>query len=323
MAKLDKFDPLNPIPNTPFSSQETWGFYTPQGGPFSFNTGFTISPINGSVSVTQVGAPVVGTVTDITSGTGIITSPVTGITVSGSIALTPLGAPLTPGSYTFATATVDLYGRVTNASSGVPPFYTVSGDYPIRVTGSVPTINVDIYAASTTNPGAAQLCDDLVTQSASLALTAKQGYTLNQKVGAINVSVQGQFYAGTFSVATQTVTTATSQGIAAGFIPVRVYLSLAVPLWRVLLLLLMTARSHLLVVFPLALFFPQPLRKFIQSRQVTNSTVVTPVGYLLLALLDTLTQLQLLPAWFDWQLLPTFPLLLTTLLLLPPPPWQT
>jgi microcystin-dependent protein len=216
---MASFDPLNPIPNDPFSSPETWSFYTPQGGPFSFSTGFTISPTNGSVSVTQVGAPVVGTVTKITSGTGILTAPTTAITVSGSIELAPLGLPLTPGSYSYATATVDLYGRVTNTSSGTPPLVTVTGTYPIRVTGSAPTVNVDIYAATTSNPGAAQLCDDLVTQSASLALTAKQGYAINQKINSINVTVEGQFYAGTFSIATQRVVTATSRGIAAGFVP--------------------------------------------------------------------------------------------------------
>ena len=225
MANPDNFDPLVPIPNDPFSSVPTWDFYTPSGL-LIYTTGFTISPVPGTVSVSQVGPPIIGTVTQVNGGTGIQTSPVTGITVSGSVSLTPAPSTLTPGSYRYAGVTVNEYGRITTAYVGTEPVISALADFPVTVTGAAPTLNVSIAAGSTSQTGAVQLDDTLLSTSTSLALTANQGYVLNQDINSINVSVQGQFYAGLLSVATGTIISVTNLGNAAGF---TVGLSLPLP----------------------------------------------------------------------------------------------
>jgi len=218
MASPTGFDPLNPIPNDPFAYSETWDFYVPNGN-LVYGVGFTIDPITGSVSVTQVPPPVIGTVTSVTAGAGIVTAPVAGITVSGQVRLAPYPS-LTPGAYKNANITVDQYGKITIAGSGITPIYSALGEFPITVTGAAPTFNVAIGAATTSQTGATQLVDDLVTQDSTKALTAKQGYTLNQNINSIPIPpVEGQFYAGTFSVVSQTMQSVSINGQNAGFVP--------------------------------------------------------------------------------------------------------
>jgi microcystin-dependent protein len=217
MASPTGFDPLNPIPNDPFAYSETWDFYTPTGN-LIYGAGFTIDALTGSVSVTQLPPPIIGTVTSVVAGAGILTAPLAGITVSGQVKLALY--PVTPGAYKNASLNVDQYGKVTVAGTGVPPIYTGLGNFPISVTGAAPTLNVAIGTATTSQQGATQLVDDLVTQDNTKALTAKQGYTLNQNINSIPIPpVEGQFYAGTFSVVSQTMQSVTINGQGKGFVP--------------------------------------------------------------------------------------------------------
>ena len=218
MASPTGFDPLIPIPNDPFVYPETWDLYTPSGD-LIFGVGFTIDPITGSITVTQVPPPVIGTVTSVTPGAGIASSPVAGITVSGQFRLAPYPT-LTPGAYTNASINVDQYGKITVAGNGVPPIYSGLGNFPIAVTGSAPTLNVAIATATTLQLGATQLVDDLITQDNTKALTANQGYILNQDINTIPIPiVEGQYYAGTFSVVSQTMQSVTVNGQGKGFVP--------------------------------------------------------------------------------------------------------
>ena len=86
MASPSGFDPLIPIPNDPFAYSETWDFYTPTGN-LIYGAGFTIDALTGSVSVTQLPPPIIGTVTSVVAGAGILTAPLAGITVSGQVKL--------------------------------------------------------------------------------------------------------------------------------------------------------------------------------------------------------------------------------------------
>jgi hypothetical protein len=217
MTSPTGFDPLIPIPNDPFNYLETWDFYTPSGE-LVFGNGFTIDPVTGSVTVTQLPPPVIGTVTSVTAGAGIVTAPVSGITVSGQVRLAPY--PVAAGAYKNVFLTVDEYGKATFASSGPNPIYSGLGDFPISVTGAAPALNVAIATATTGQQGATQLVDDLVTQDNTKALTANQGYILNSDINSIPIPpVEGQFYAGTFSVVSQTMQSVSLNGQNAGFVP--------------------------------------------------------------------------------------------------------
>lgn len=217
MSYFDTFDPLNPIPNNPFFYPLSWDMATLNGS-LLFGAGFTISAVPGTISVAQLPPPVIGTVTSVTAGIGIQTTPVTGITVNGSVILKAKPSSLTPGAYTYSTITVDAFGKLTFASNGAIPVLSVEGEFPVIVTGAIPTFSVDILSASVIQPGVTQLADDLVTQSTTEALTAKQGYILQQDINGIPIPpVEGQFYAGTFSVTTQRMQSVTTQGSGAGF----------------------------------------------------------------------------------------------------------
>jgi len=213
---LNPFNPneVTPIPNNPFYWPQESAFQTPQG-PLIFGAGFSVDYNTGVVSIDPAPPASLGTVTSVTAGTGLVTSPLAGITTTGQIALATVPS-VTPGTYTFAAFTVDAYGRITAAQSGVSPVQAITGIYPISVTGAVPSLTVSIAAASTTNSGAVQLSDNLSTPSNTMALTARQGYLLQQQINAIAATSSIQFLAGTLNATTGNVVTATAAGIGAG-----------------------------------------------------------------------------------------------------------
>lgn len=207
--------PNQPIPNDPFYSPESWNFITP-GGPLILGSGFLVNAATGVVQ-NAPGPNPPGTVTLVSPGTGIATTPAGGITNTGSVALAPVGGALIPGPYTYASIIVDTYGRITSATNGVTPVQTVVGTPPIVVTGSAPTITVGILQATTAAQGAVQLCDNLITPASDLALTALQGYILNQQVSALSNTVGNQYLAGTFNATLAQTVAVTAAGTANGF----------------------------------------------------------------------------------------------------------
>ena len=213
---LNPFNPneVTPIPNNPFYWPQESAFQTPQG-PIIFGAGFSVNYATGVANIDPAPPASLGTVTSVTAGVGIVTTPPTGITVTGQVALATVPT-VTPGTYTFAAFTVDAYGRITLAQSGVSPVQAVTGLYPIIVSGAAPSLTVSIAAASTTNAGAVQLADNLSTPSNTLALTARQGALIQQQINAIVATSSVQFLAGTLNAATGNVVTATTAGITAG-----------------------------------------------------------------------------------------------------------
>lgn len=214
MASPDNFDPIIPIPNDPFGYPNTWDFYS-SPSTLIYGPGFTINPVTGRVSVVQT-TVVVGTVTQVTAGVGLQTAPILGIRVSGAIARAQL--PGAAGAFTNAFIQVDAYGRVTHGSNSPTPIYQVDGNLPIVVSGLAPNFTVSILPGDTINTGSVQLADNLTSNVDTLALTANQGYILNNDIGSINVVTQGQFLAGTYDPVTGKMLTATGLGVAAGYV---------------------------------------------------------------------------------------------------------
>jgi hypothetical protein len=152
-------------------------------------------------------------VTQIFTGTGLTGGPITN---TGTIALGAL-SPTSAGSYTFASLNVDAYGRVSSASSG-SLCTAISGLAPITVSGSATAINVGINSASTSAPGAVTLTDNTNTNSAATALTAAQGYSLQQQINALTTALSNLTLAGTFDASAAVMLTVTTCGTAEGFV---------------------------------------------------------------------------------------------------------
>ncbi len=210
------FNPDERIPNNPFYYPLESSFITPQG-PLVFGAGINVDYTTGIISVSPAPPASLGTVTSVTAGVGLVTNPAAGITVTGSIALAAVPG-LVPGTYGYATITVDTYGRITGASNGVTPLQSVGGLAPIQITGSSPSVTVSIASATTSSSGAVQLVDNLSTPSNNLALTARQGYILQQQIDALSGTSAIQFLAGTLDAGTGLVVTATTPGNAAGIV---------------------------------------------------------------------------------------------------------
>jgi len=198
-----------PIPNNPFYSPQT-NALSSVAGPLIVGSGINVNYTTGTISATGGGGGGSGTVTTVNTGAGLTGGP---ITSTGTISLT--ATAVTPGTYTYATFTVDAYGRLTAASSSTAPVSSVTGVAPITVTGTTARI-VSIAAASTTGAGAVQLFDGTNSLSTTLALTANQGNSLQAQINALLVA-SSLTLAGTFNATTGSMVTATNAGALAGF----------------------------------------------------------------------------------------------------------
>ncbi len=105
-------------------------------------------------SYATVGVSALGLVTSISSGV----SPVTAVNVSAPIAstggLTPTislsSSGVSAASYTYASLTVDIYGRITAASNGTAPVTNITVSSPITTTGGT-TPNIGLASSGVTS----------------------------------------------------------------------------------------------------------------------------------------------------------------------------
>jgi hypothetical protein len=93
---------------------------------------------------------------------------------------------------------------------------TVTGVSPITVINGTTTPVISVNAASTSGVGVVRLYDGTNSTSTSEALTANQGYVLQQQINALTAS-NNLILAGTIDASTGRLLTVTSQGTAKGF----------------------------------------------------------------------------------------------------------
>ncbi len=138
-----------------------------------------------------------------------------GAIVVGSAPSTP--SALTPGAdgqILKACAACALGLTWTNVGSGTVT--SVTGTLPISVANNTTTPNISVAVATTTTSGVTQLSDNLSTNDPTKALTAAQGYNLQQQINTLTVS-GGLTLAGTINASTGLLLSVTSNGTAAGF----------------------------------------------------------------------------------------------------------
>lgn len=133
---------------------------------------------------------------------------------SGDVTITLPNTTVTPGTYTYATFTVDPQGRIISATPGTPTAVDVTS--PIIDTGTPSNPVIGILPSSTSQSGAVQLNDTVSSTATNLALTAAQGLILQQQIKALTIA-GNLSYAGTFDPSTSQMVTVTVNGSLAGF----------------------------------------------------------------------------------------------------------
>ncbi len=130
--------------------------------------GLSITGSGGNLTITNTSpAPsVIGTVTQVDTGTGLTGGPITG---TGTIALETVST-VAPGTYPNATVTVDAYGRVTAVSPGGGLGSLIQANAPLSVNASYPQ-TISVNTASTAAPGVVQLNTSTNSTSTTQAAT--------------------------------------------------------------------------------------------------------------------------------------------------------
>ena len=212
---IPPFDAQQPIPNNPFFNPDAnrYNLSYPTGQ-LVFGSFLFVDYATGNVYISP-NPPNNGTVTQITAGVGLETSPVGGITTTGTVGLKAIST-VTPGSYTYPTIAVNGYGRLTLAVNGPTPLVNLLGTAPIYASGTNPTRSIGITLATTSAPGSVQLVDSLGSTDGTKALTANQGYNLGLQMSYLGTTLAGQVFAGTIDTATGNIAQLTTGGAALG-----------------------------------------------------------------------------------------------------------
>ena len=106
---------------------------------------------------------------------------------------------------------------VTSGTISVPAATTAAqGAVQVGTNVQVASGTISVNSASTLLSGVVQLNDTVASTSTTQALTANQGYQLQQQINALSTSNNVTF-AGTFDAATSVMVTVTNEGLAVGF----------------------------------------------------------------------------------------------------------
>jgi hypothetical protein len=130
---------------------------------------------------------------------------------------------VTAGTYGTATQvgrfTVNTQGRITAASNVPLAVATTASTGVVRIGSNLAVTGAGLLSvptATTAAPGVTQLVNNTSTNDPTKALTAAQGYSLQQQINAIEVKSNLTF-AGSLNATTGVLTQVTAEGSAAGF----------------------------------------------------------------------------------------------------------
>jgi len=128
------------------------------------------------------------------------------------------------GTYGSATTipriTINAQGRITSATNVSPQVASTVGKGVVQVGTNLSVTGAGVLSvpnASTTTAGVSQLVNDTSTNDPSKALTAAQGYNLQQQINALAIS-NNLTFAGTFNASTSKMLVVTTEGALVGFI---------------------------------------------------------------------------------------------------------